>query len=231
MPTTTEGADAPVYMTMRAFDRDTGDDASARANALVACLEHATHDGEHVSAYVAPPELQALRGDNPDPRFAAGHGTWLTIAHGAATTDDAPGREGEGLLGRFVSTWAFGADAQPVAAASLLEQDHVGIQVAYGLVADHAWRATIGAWYRDIHAPDVIGVDGVIGCVRFVSRDQSEPCAGEHLVIFLLDDDPATVMARVRGQVPAWRDAGRTPSPGRASRAVFNGPSLRVGGR
>jgi len=175
--------------------------------------------------------LQALRGENPDPRFAPGRGNWLTIAHGVPATGGSSVAEGDGLLGHFVSTWAYGADARPVDAATLLALDHAGIQVAYGSVADAAWRATIAAWYRDIHAPDVIGVDGVIGCVRFVSRDQSEPRAGEHLVIFLLDDDPATVMARVRGRVPAWRDAGRTPSPGRASRAVFNGPSLRVGGR
>ena len=67
------------------------------------------------------------------------------------------------------------------AEAARLALDHAGIQVAYGSVADAAWRATIAAWYRDIHAPDVIGVDGVIGCVRFVSRDQSEPraCRGQ----------------------------------------------------
>ena len=220
MASSDEHADAPIGMTMHAFDTEEGQQPVAVPSANLT-----------VQRYVAPAALQALRGDQPDPRFAVGRAGELFLTYGITSDVDAGRIPTDGLVGTFVSTWAFDADRRPASAATVLSQPHVGIQVAYGTVPDPAWRSTIAAWYRDIHAADVLAVDGVIGAVRFVARDLDEPMAGEHLVVFLLDDVPEVAMARVRERVAGWRDVGRTPSPGRASKAVFNGPFLRFADR
>lgn len=228
MSRATNDAENPVELTLRTFDVALAEQADPREWERVEPLIGLSElDAEHVSLYRASEALQALRGDRADPRFAPGRATYLSLEYREPGSEQGDSRDSESI-GPFVSMWALDGDARPVDARTVLQQDHVGIQIAYGLVEDPAWRTTIGAWYRDIHAPDVLGVEGVAGCVRFVVPDTATYRAGEHLVVFVLNDDPELVMQRVRAEVANWRAAGRTPSPGRASRALFNGPFLRV---
>jgi hypothetical protein len=78
----------------------------------------------------------------------------------------------------------------------------------------------IDTWWRDVHAPDMLAVPGVLAALRFRSLLHD----GRSLVLFLLDEDPAGVLARVPEHRARWQAAGRTPSPGGASKALFNGP-------
>jgi hypothetical protein len=190
--------------------------------------------------YIATPELHALRGPNSAEAFAAGRSTYLTIydlgSDDIASTwqlmlsetkrwaDDGRRFDPERAWARHVELfrfdWAQAAPGTRVSVASVPHAGRAGIQAALGEVPDETMRPIVADWYRDIHAPDMLAVDGVFGAVRFSSVDQ----VGRHLVLFLLDNEPSDVMRAVQAAVPDWRATGRTPSPGNASRSVFNGP-------
>jgi hypothetical protein len=210
------------------------------------------YDVEHLPEYVALPgvlgaqryvataDLRALRGADPAPAFAEGRGAYLTVYQLAAgdlertwghlqeatasmagagrrfDPDMAPARHVE----LFRLDWALAADRIATSPGALPYVRHAGVQVAMGEVADPALRPVVADWYRDVHAPDVLAVEGFAAALRFVSCDHD----GRHLVLFLLDTDPAVAVRAVRSEVGRWRELGRTPSPGGASRAIVNGP-------
>jgi hypothetical protein len=210
------------------------------------------YDTEHLPEYVAlpgvmgaqryhaTPELHSLRGADPAAPFADGRSTFLTIYHLCADdivgtfkrmAEAGNGWASEGRLftpGRSHSRhaellrfdWALPRPGLPVSAAALAHVRHSGIQAALGDVPDVAMRPAVADWYRTVHAPDVLEVPGFAVALRFASVQN----AGRHLVLFLLDDEPAKAVRNVRTHVPEWRAAGRTPSPGGAARSVFNGP-------
>ena len=190
--------------------------------------------------YIATPELHALRGPNAVDAFADGRSTFLTIydlcSDDIASTwqlmlsetkrwaDDGRRFDPERARARHVEVFRFDwAQAAPGLRASLESVPHasrVGVQAALGEVPDETMRPIVADWYRDMHAPDMLAVRGVFGALRFSSVDN----VARHLVLFLLDNEPAEVLRDVRRAVADWRATGRTPAPGNASRSVFNGP-------
>jgi hypothetical protein len=193
-----------------------------------------------VRHYRADAALQALRGPNPVDAFAPGRAAFLEVC--LLTGDDlssatdalqrrsselvAPAALGESIryTESFESRWAMGRIGLTEAEDSLAFAPHLGIQMALGEVADEAMRPVIADWYLTIHAPDALLVGGFLAALRMTSLETP----GRHLVIFLLDDEPAECIRRIREAVPEWRSRGRTPSPGGASRAVVNGPFVRL---
>ncbi|MEO5838436.1 MAG: hypothetical protein ABIQ73_02880 [Acidimicrobiales bacterium] len=189
-----------------------------------------------VRHYRADAALQALRGPNPVEAFAPGNGAFLEVC--LLTGDDpataieglqrlssalaAPAALGETIRFResFEMRWAMGRIGLAEAEDALANAPHRGIQFALGEVADEAMRPVIADWYSTTHAPDALLVGGFLAALRMTSLETP----GRHLVIFLLDDEPAECIRRIREAVPDWRSRGRTPSPGGASRAVVNGP-------
>ena len=193
-----------------------------------------------VRHYRADAALQALRGANPAEAFAPGSAAFLEVC--LLTGDDpatavqglqrlssellAPVALGETIRHResFELRWAMGRIGLTEAEDALPFAEHRGIQIALGEVADEAMRPVIADWYLTTHAPDALLVDGFLVALRMTSLETP----GRHLVIFLLDDEPAECIRRIREVVPVWRSRGRTPSPGGASRAVVNGPFALV---
>ncbi|MEO8696732.1 MAG: hypothetical protein ABI658_24695 [Acidimicrobiales bacterium] len=193
-----------------------------------------------VRHYRADAALQALRGPDPIDAFTPGSAAFLEVC--LLTGDDLAGAIAELqrrssevaaplVVGEtirysesFESRWAMGRIGLTESEDALAFAEHRGIQVALGEVADAALRPVIADWYMTTHAPDALLVGGFLAALRMTSLETP----GRHLVIFLLDDEPAECIRRIREAVPEWRSRGRTPSPGGASRAVVNGPFARL---
>jgi hypothetical protein len=210
------------------------------------------YDTEHLPEYVAlpgvmaaqryhaTPELHALRGPNPAADFAEGRSSFLTIYQLCSDDIEAtfalmaretkrwidagrrfdPARVRGRHAELFRMSWALARPGLDVSVASLPHLRHTGLQAALGEVVEPDMRVVIADWYRDVHAPDVLAVPGFSAALRFASAQHDN----RHLVLFLLDDEPARAVRTVRTHVPDWRAAGRTPSPGGAAKSIFNGP-------
>jgi hypothetical protein len=201
---------------------------TARATALRAI------DGvADVRHYRASPELQSLRGANPAEPFAPGRsrsleivlldGDPLATAKVIRDLDPSPGAPAEVRYSEvFRLRWVMRAGGSKVDHDEA-RRPHVGVQLALGEVLDDAMRPVVADWYEEIHAPDALEVAGFDRALRFTSEERDR----RHLVMFFLVDDPATCIERVRAVIPAWRAAGRTPSPGGASKGLVNGPFAR----
>lgn len=180
-----------------------------------------------VRHYEASPQLQALRGANHAAAFAPGCSRFvqLVLVDGAAI-EAPPPPPGAAVRHRerFALDWAMARRGCALSEPARPFAVHEGVQLAFGEVTDEAMRPVIAEWYRDIHAPDALEVAGFAVALRCVSADTP----GRHLVVFLLDSDPAESIAAIQRAVPRWREQGRTPSPGGASRALFNGPFARL---
>ena len=166
----------------------------------------------------------SLRSPNCEAAFAPPNAAYLSIILLSSPIDEAAGHvlaadmrvantDPFGVKVRhfesFEHSWSMARSGIELPPDALVFLPHAGVQVALGGVADPAKRQTIATWYHDIHAPDVLEVPGFAAALRFTSLDTD----GRHLVVFLLDDEPAEAVRAIQARVPDWRAQGRTPAP------------------
>ncbi|HXY92136.1 MAG TPA: hypothetical protein VEP49_06635 [Acidimicrobiia bacterium] len=196
------------------------------------------HLPEHISKrdvltgkrYVAPRDLQGL-GDGDDDA-TGGHPPYLTAYY--LGIDDFDSEEAAALWttkdrgiiksGRFWRSGRvpFSAKFRLAAAFTrppVLVSDeavpylaHRGVVVALGRAPSPDRRDDALRWWDRTHLVDLLAVDGVLAALRFDAVDA--PARDLLLHLLLLEDDPTTVMPRIRGALRYGEATGRYPAYG-----------------
>jgi hypothetical protein len=87
---------------------------------------------------------------------------------------------------------------------------HTGIYLSMGIASAPQHRATMDAWYDQVHVPDILETPGFLACLRLepVGPDR----AGRFLHLFLLEGEIEQAMRSLKAQVSVWRERGRLPA-------------------
>ena len=109
-------------------------------------------------------------------------------------------------------------DDIPASADAAPHLRDTGILIVLTEVADPARRDDVDQWFRDIHAPDLLEVHGVIAAMRF-SRVDMPP--GRYANVYMLDSDPLATQRDLDRCMPDWQARGCSPAPGGSSQILF----------
>ncbi len=188
--------------------------------------------------YMAPPEYRALRPPSPLPELADGRGTYCTTYLIADDDLDAVQKRWADLgdelraqrrifrhgkiadVGFYRRVHMAVRDDVPAATHAAPHLGHTGIMVVLTEVADAARRDDVDRWFREVHAPDLLGVNGVIAAMRFARADGP---GGRYANVYLLEGDPPETVLDLQRRTPELRERGRVPAPGGASQILFQG--------
>lgn len=190
--------------------------------------------------YVAPPEYQALRGPVEEKGFEPGRGTYCHVymysipdlQAGMTAMADLARRlheEGRG----FARGWSryqgpqrlVSARARPgagVDAAAVPYVGHVAIHFSIGVVEDASRIPEVGAWYDEVHLPDILETPGFLAAMRLEAIEPERE--GRFINLFYLDEHPEKALTAFRERIPELQERGRLESPGGAVRPLFGGP-------
>ena len=113
-------------------------------------------------------------------------------------------------------------DDIPVHTAAVPFLGHRGVMAVLTNVPDPSKRDVVNEWFREAHAPDLTAVPGIVNAMRFSRFDKPE--LGRYLNLYMLDGDPAQVVAGVQAARESWIKKGTSPSPDGASKPLFNSP-------
>ncbi len=186
--------------------------------------------------YVAPPEYKTLRPASPLPELADGRATYCTTyLIGDADFDAVRKRWSERAeelmkqrrmfrhgkiadVGYYRLDYTRVRDDIPVSAAAAPHIRDTGIMIVMTEVADAAQRPEVDQWFRDVHAPDLLGVHGVTAAMRFSRIDTP---AGRYVNLYTLEGDPIETKRDLDRRIPEWQASGRSPAPGGSSQILF----------
>ena len=186
--------------------------------------------------YVAPPEYKALRPASPLPELADGRGTYCTTyligdddfdavrKRWSECADDLMKQRRMFRHGKIADVGYYRLDFSqvrddiPASAEAAPHLRDTGILIVLTEVADPARRSEVDQWFRDIHAPDLLEVQGVIAAMRF-SRVDLPP--GRYANVYMLESDPLATQRDLDKRMPDWQARGRAPAPGKASQILF----------
>ncbi len=125
-------------------------------------------------------------------------------------------------VGFYKTEYVVARDDIPVLTAAVPFLGHRGVMAVLATVPDPSKREVVNEWFREVHAPDVMAIPGVVNAMRFSRFDKPE--LERYLNLYMLDGDPAQVVEGVKAARESWIQKGTSPSPGGASVPLFNSP-------
>ncbi len=187
--------------------------------------------------YVATPDMKKLRPESSLEDLKDGRGTYFTN-YLLGTDDLAKVRESFGERsaflrdehrifrhGRVVDVGFYKLEHIsargdiPVRDEAIPYLGHRGVMAVLTRVEDASRREEVDRWFREIHAPDLLGVPGFVAAMRFSRFDGVE---GRYMNLYLLDGEPTAAVRALEKHRERWMAQGRSPSPGGASKILFS---------
>ena len=118
-----------------------------------------------------------------------------------------------------------------ISAEALPFRPYRGVHVVVRDIFGAARYQEIAEWYDRVHIPDVLAIEGMLGCSWFKARSaralpneaMGHP-KDRHVWVYYLDDAPLAVSARIRETMPRLRKEGRVIDAGDAAEIILSGP-------
>ncbi len=178
--------------------------------------------------YVATPALKALRGPGALEQLQDGKGAFCTTylfgsedmakvqasMHELAVRLARQGRMYKRARTAFYTPHrlvkTYVRKDLPLAPEAAPYLGHTGIYLSMGIASAPQHRATMDAWYDQVHVPDILETPGFLACLRLEPVDPDR--AGRFLHLFLLEGEIEQAMHALKAQVSVWRERGRLPA-------------------